>query len=141
MSSTTAMYPLSGHGMGRFDVVDHLDHLDSLDHIGVVADVDEVDEATYRRRRAVVGSVLAALIACTAVLAHDVLAGSGGVPASAAASQPALVRTTITAQPGDSLWSIAQIHHGSVPISRFVDKLVTLNGGPSISAGQQVILP
>jgi hypothetical protein len=139
------MYPLTGHGMGRFDVerfdMGRFDVVDHLDEVAEVADGDEVDEATYRRRRAVVGSVLAAVIACTVVLAHDVLAGSGGVPASAAESQPALVRTAITAQPGDSLWSIAETHRGSVPISRFVDKLVTLNGGASISAGQQVILP
>jgi LysM repeat protein len=98
-------------------------------------------EATYRRRRAVVGTILAVLIAVTAVLAHDVLAGSGGVPASAAESQPALVRRTITAQPGDTLWSIGKDHHGSVSLTRYVDKLVDLNGGASIQAGQAVLLP
>lgn len=100
-----------------------------------------VSEATYRRRRAVVGTVLAVLFAVTAVLAHDVLAGSGGGPASAAASQPALVRQTVTAQPGDTLWSIGQTYHGSVSIARYVDKLVDLNGGASIQAGQAVLLP
>lgn len=100
-----------------------------------------VSERTYRRRRAVVGTALAALVAVGSVLAHDVLAGSSGVPASAAASQPALVRTTVTAQPGDTLWSIAQSRHGSVSITRYVDKLVDLNGGASIQAGQAVVLP
>lgn len=99
------------------------------------------DAATFRRRRAVVGAVAAALIACTTVLAHDVLAGSGGVPASAASSQPALVRTSIIARQGDTLWSIASTHRGGVPITDFVDKLVTLNGGASIDAGQLVVLP
>ncbi len=105
------------------------------------ADVQVVPETTYRRRRAVVGAILAVLIAVTVVLAHDVLAGSGGVPASAAASQPALVRQTVTAQPGDTLWSIGRAHHGSVSITRYVDKLVDLNGGASIQAGQAVLLP
>lgn len=100
-----------------------------------------VTEATYRRRRAVVGTLLATVVAGGIVLAHDVLAGSGGVPASAAASQPAHVRSTITAQPGDTLWSIAQARRGEVPVGRYVDKLVDLNGGASIQAGQQVILP
>ena len=100
-----------------------------------------VTETTYRRRRAVVGSVLAVFVACGAVLTFDVLAGSGGVPASAAASQPALARMSITAQPGDTLWSIAQTYRGEVPVGRFVDKLVDLNGGPSLQAGQPVILP
>ena len=100
-----------------------------------------VSAATYRRRRVVVGTVLATLVACGAVFTHDVLAGSGGVPASAAASRPAHVRTTITAQPGDTLWSIARAHRGGVPVGRFVDKLVDLNGGASIQAGQQIVLP
>lgn len=97
--------------------------------------------ATYRRRRQVVGIVLAVLVAVGAVLAHDVLAGSGGVPASAAASQPARTRTSVTARPGDTLWAIAERHHGAVPLTRYVDALVDLNGGASIQAGQAVVLP
>lgn len=100
-----------------------------------------VSEATYRRRRAVVGTILAVITACSIVLAHDVLAGSGGVPASAAASQPAHARTVITARPGDTLWSIAATHRGDIPINRFVDKLVDLNDGASIRAGQPIVLP
>lgn len=96
-------------------------------------------EATYRRRRAVVGTVLAVLVAVATVLTHDVLAGSGGVPASAAESQPA--RTTVTARPGDTLWAIAERHRGDVSITRYVDALVDLNGGASIQAGQAVVLP
>ncbi len=100
-----------------------------------------MSEVTYRRRRAVVGTVVAVLVAVSAVLAHDVLAGSSGGPASAAASQPAHVRRSVTAQPGDTLWSIAQSRHGSVSITRYVDKLVDLNGGAAIQAGQAVLLP
>lgn len=100
-----------------------------------------VSARTYQRRRAVVGAVLAVFVACGIVFTHDVLAGSGGVPASAAAGQPALVRATVTAQPGDTLWSIAQANRGEVPAGRYVDKLVSLNGGASIQAGQQVVLP
>jgi hypothetical protein len=98
-----------------------------------------VSEATYRRRRAVVGTALAACVAVGAVTAYDVLAGSGSVPASAAVSQPA--RVTTVAGPGDSLWSIAERHRGDISISRYVDKLVQLNGGPTIQAGQLIVLP
>lgn len=99
--------------------------------------------ATYRRRRAVVGGVLATLVAVGTLAAHDVLAGSGGVPASAAEGQPARVDVpaALTAQPGDTLWSIAERYHGEVSLTRYVDKLVDLNGGPSLQAGQQVLLP
>lgn len=100
-----------------------------------------VSEATYRRRRAVVGTALAAFVAVGAVTTYDVLAGSGGVPASAAVSQPARARVVVTAQPGDTLWSIAQAHRGEVRLTRYVDALVALNGGPSIQAGQAVVLP
>lgn len=100
-----------------------------------------VSARTYQRRRAVVGGLLAVAVASGIVVTHDVLAGSGGVPASAAASRPAQVRATVTAQPGDTLWSIAQAHRGGVSVHRYVDKLVDLNGGASIQAGQQVVLP
>jgi hypothetical protein len=96
-------------------------------------------EATYRRRRAVVGTLLAVLVAVGLVAAHDVLAGSGGVPASAAESLPAHV--VVVAKPGDTLWSIAGEHRGEISISRYVDTLVDLNGGASIEAGQQIVLP
>ena len=103
--------------------------------------IRSVSPRTYRRRRAVVGGVLAVAVAFGIVATHDVLAGSGGVPASAAESRPAHVRSTVTAQPGDTLWSIAQANRGGVPVQRYVDKLVDLNGGASIQAGQQVVLP
>ena len=48
---------------------------------------------------------------------------------------------SITALPGDTLWSIAQTYRGDVPVSRYVDKLVSLNGGASIQAGQAVVIP
>jgi LysM repeat protein len=88
----------------------------------------------------VIGVVSAVLVASGIVLTHDVLAGSDGVPASAS-SQSASVRATLTVQPGDTLWSIAQERRGDVPVGRYVDKLVALNGGASIQAGQQIVLP
>lgn len=97
-------------------------------------------EATFRRRRAIVGTTLAVLVAVGAVATHDVLAGSGGDPASAAVSQPAHV-TSIVARPGDSLWSIANQFRGDISISRYVDTMVVLNGGASIEVGQTVLLP
>ena len=100
-----------------------------------------VSDAVYRRRRTVVGGALAVIAALAVTVGHDVLAGSGGVPASAAVSQPAHVRRHVTALPGDTLWSIAAVHRGDVPIGRYVDTLVDLNGGASIMAGQRVVLP
>jgi hypothetical protein len=42
---------------------------------------------------------------------------------------------------GDSLWAIAEAHHGSVPIRRYLDALIDLNGGTVIEVGQLVRLP
>lgn len=89
--------------------------------------------------RIIVATALAAFVAVGLVAAYDVLAGSGSVPASAAESQPA--RTSIIALPGDTLWSIAERHRGDVSTIRYVDKLVSLNDGPTIHVGQEVILP
>lgn len=96
--------------------------------------------ATYRRRRAFVGITSAVLVAVGAVATHDVLAGSGGDPASAAVSQPAHAGSVV-AHPGDTLWSIAEANRGDIAVTRYVDALVTLNGGASIEAGQRVLLP
>ena len=61
----------------------------------------------YGRRRVVAAGLLVGLLAVCGVVAHDVLAGSGGVPASAAGATPAPVRVVVVARPGDTLWSIA----------------------------------
>lgn len=98
-------------------------------------------EATYRRRRAVVGLVLAVLVAVAVVVVHDVVFSPGSEPAFAAAPAQRSVAVRVTVRPGDTLWSIGQEHRGSVPIRRYVDALVELNGGPSIRAGQSVLLP
>ena len=81
------------------------------------------------------------LLAIGGVAAHDVLAGSGGVPASAAGATPALVRRVVVARAGDTLWSIAQRFHGEITFDRYLEALINLNDGPSIQAGQSVTLP
>ena len=49
---------------------------------------------------------------------------------------------TVKVDAGDTLWAIAERHHGDVPIQRYVDRLVELNGGTTaIAAGQLVRLP
>ena len=56
-------------------------------------------------------------------------------------SSAVTARASVIAQPGDTLWAIAELHHGDIPIMRYVDQLVALNGGASIVAGQPVVLP
>ena len=94
----------------------------------------------FRRRRLAVGSAAAVVVALLASTAGT-LATSGGVPASAAGGGPVVERITVVAVSGDSLWTIAARHRGSTDHATYVDRLVRLNGGASIQAGQIVVLP
>lgn len=98
-----------------------------------------VGARTYARRRAFVGGISATLVAVWLVAGIDVLA-AGGAPASAEVVQPT-GGGSVVARPGDTLWSIAEEHRGTVGIRRYVDALIDLNGGPAIQAGQRVTLP
>ncbi len=100
-----------------------------------------VPSRTVRRRRALVGVLLAVVAGCGLVVVHDVLAGSSGLPATADSGRPAPTSGAVTALPGDTLWGIAEQHRGDVAIDRYVEQLVRLNGGSSIVAGQTVLLP
>ncbi len=105
-------------------------------------DVDGVD---YTARRLAAGAV--------AVLAVVVLASAGSAlfgaladaaPASAsdnAATVGVSAPTVHVAQPGDTLWSIADQYRGPVAHGRYVDVLVDLNGGAVVQIGQAVRLP
>lgn len=89
-------------------------------------------------------SVLA-LAAQVAAGAVGALAGLDSRPAAASEAVPAagdmLLRSVHVAEPGDTLWSIADRYRGEVDRGRFVDRLIDLNGGTSIQAGQAVRLP
>lgn len=100
-------------------------------------------QARYRRRRAVAGLLVAVTVGAAAMVADSVLTGPGGVPASAAGAgtAPQGHGRVVRAAAGDSLWSIATTHRGGVPITRYVDKLISLNGGTTIEVGQFVRLP
>lgn len=85
--------------------------------------------------------IIGAAVVVVTLGAHAILSGPGGGPASAAGAGATPVVRTVRAQPGDSLWSIAQDHRGTVNIDRYIDALVDLNGGTGIEVGQRVILP
>lgn len=95
----------------------------------------------YRRRRAVAATLLAGAIGSAAVIGGNVLTGSGGVPASAAGAGTAIAARTVRVRAGDSLWSIASRFRGEIPIGRYVEALISANGGTRIEAGQVVRLP
>ena len=83
---------------------------------------------------------------CGAWLVGEISAGLVGQPASAAAavdagSADAAAPDVHVARAGDTLWSIADEYRGDIGRERFIDALVTLNGGTSVYIGQAVVLP
>lgn len=98
----------------------------------------------YVRRRIVVASVFFSLLAALGVGAGNVLANRGGAPASATAVRQAItpgLMTTYQVQPGDTIWSIAENHHGVANLAHYVDDLIELNGGTVVQVGQLITLP
>lgn len=101
--------------------------------------------ATYRRRRlavlavAVVLGVLAVVGALTLVGAASSLVRPGATAVGSAGAAPSA--GTVVVQPGDTLWSIAGRlpHHGDV--RAVVDRLVALNDGTQVHAGQRLVIP
>ena len=98
----------------------------------------------YAARRAI-AAVLAIMMLAAAVVAVAAVADLGGQPAVASdvvatSSGEPIVRVHV-AEPGDTLWSIADRYRGELGRSRFVDALIDLNGGTVVQVGQAVRLP
>jgi len=100
-----------------------------------------LDTTVYRRRRRMVGLVVAVAVTVLSLGAQAALTDPGSGPASAAGIGTATLSRSVRAEAGDSLWSIADEHHGDVDITRYLDKLIELNDGTGIQAGQLVRLP
>jgi len=96
----------------------------------------------YRRRRRVVGALVAVILVALGVGAQAAVGGPSGGPASAAGTGSIGVQSrSVLVRPGDSLWAIAAEHHGDVDIRHYLDALIELNDGTVIHVGQLVTLP
>ena len=71
--------------------------------------------------------------------AGTVVANRGASPASGSSVRPAIA--TYVVHHGDTMWSIAATHRGSLSQSDYVDLLVQANGGAALQVGQQIELP
>ena len=109
----------------------------------------------YLRRRLMV-ALIGLSVAAAACLGVRALASRGGATASIPTVTPlsvgsptgAVIDPSVYGQgagfyvvrPGDTLWSIASsLTDGN--IGSFVDELVDINGGASISVGQRLVIP
>jgi Tfp pilus assembly protein FimV len=106
----------------------------------------------YLVRRTIAALVVVALVVVFAVAssaAAEALAGLGSRPAAASEAVPAVpfdssgapVALVHVARPGDTMWSIADQYRGEVSRDRYLDALISRNGGTAILAGQAVLLP
>lgn len=97
----------------------------------------------YALRRLVVGTVAAMALIVGMVGVVGMSAGFTGSPASAASApvDADASPSVHVAQPGDTLWSIANTYRGDVDRDRFIVALIRLNDGVGIQAGQAVWLP
>jgi Tfp pilus assembly protein FimV len=100
----------------------------------------------YAIRRAVATTIVVVLLAAAAVAVSamvGVVVDVGGRPAAASDIDTSTTsgQRSHVAQPGDTLWSIANHYRDDIGRGRFVDALIDLNGGTSIQAGQTVHLP
>ena len=103
----------------------------------------------YTVRRVLVAVVALAALAAVAVAVVETAGGLvdlGGRPAAASevstsAAGDVTVRSIHVAAAGDSLWSIADLYRGPVGRDRYVDALISLNGGTDVLVGQAIRLP
>ena len=97
-----------------------------------------VSSAVYARRRLAAFGLLVAILA----LAVTTVVGATGSPAEAdpAVAGVPMEPQYVIAQPGDTLWAIAQRIAPQANTAELVDELVRLNGD-AIAAGQQVRIP
>ena len=94
--------------------------------------------ATYQRRRLVV--LVAVMLILGVVIAGVIGATGTTAQADQAVAGQSIEPRTVIAQPGDTLWAIAQRVAPQANISDLVDELVRLNGD-AIVAGQLVRIP
>ena len=103
--------------------------------------------AVYRRRRVValvlaVALVVVAITGIRAVLRPLTGGGDGRPLSTVARSAPGPAGSeTILVQPGESLWDIARDLQPSGDVRPLVDELAALNGGATLEAGQNLLLP
>jgi len=111
----------------------------SAQHPSLATNADKTTSvATFQRRRLVV--LVAAMLVLGVVIAGVIGATGTSAQADQAVVGQLVEPRTVIAQPGDTLWAIAQRVAPQANISELVDELVRLNGD-AIVAGQLVRIP
>jgi LysM repeat protein len=110
-----------------------------------VAGDDVPSSVDYAVRRAVAVLLVVLMVAVASVVGSALVGSFVDVGDRSAVAADALgvapgARMHV-AQPGDTLWAIADRYRGDVGHGRYLDALIDLNGGAVIQIGQAVRLP
>ncbi|MGA2520805.1 MAG: LysM domain-containing protein [Acidimicrobiales bacterium] len=97
--------------------------------------------AAVRRRRVVLGTVAAGLLAALALPWSGAGGHSLATPGSALAGDPVTAHAAYVVQPGDTLWSIAVRLDPTGDPRPVVAQLAAEVGGDSVVPGERVVLP
>jgi len=112
----------------------------------------------YAIRRLLFGTAALGLVIAGLAATVGLLAGFQGTPASASGVQPAVTDHTDytgytgytdhtapasihVAQPGDTLWSIADTYRGDIGRDRYITVLIQMNGDTGVASGEAIWLP
>jgi hypothetical protein len=97
-----------------------------------------VSPSTYRRRQALAAGAVAALSAAASVVLGSLGGGSLTTPERPI---PVVAGQIYEVQPGDTFWAIARSLDPNRDPRPLVDRLVAEHGGPTLIAGEQLLLP
>ena len=95
-------------------------------------------------RRLVALLLMVTCVVAVAVGAHAVLRPLVASPGDGASAVPGVTQATggHLVQPGETLWSVAAtITPAGSDVRATVDELAELNGGPTLTVGQRLVLP
>jgi LysM repeat protein len=87
----------------------------------------------------VAASMVILMVVAAMAISSGALAGLAPAPTGPAAA--ASDGTTVTVEPGDTLWSIARRVQPNGDVRPLVDQLVAAQGGEVLLPGQQIVVP
>lgn len=110
-------------------------------HLRLVTDCESEEPVRPTKPLLVAGSILLFLV----LAGITIVAGRGGFADIARSTAPSVTvedsGRSVRIEPGDTVWSIARRIQPSGDVRPLVDRILALNGGPDLTAGERLALP
>jgi hypothetical protein len=97
--------------------------------------------ATYRRRRLMAATVLAAVLLAVFLAVHALVASPGGSGPAAVTDAVDTSGVVHVVQPGETFWAIARSLRPNEDPRPLVAQLVAAHGSASLMVGERILLP